>query len=115
VETSGGKLTLDNIRGRLNGETSGGSISATIPAPVPGDVKLETSAGRIDIALPSDAAINLNAETGEGTVTSDLPIVAVRAGRDGLKGTINGGGKSLILRTGAGSIAIKSSGGDKAD
>lgn len=115
VETSGGKLTLDKVRGRLNGETSGGSINATIPGPVPGDVKLETSAGRIDVVLPSDAAINLNAETGEGTVTSDLPIVAVRAGRDGLKGTINGGGKLLILRTGAGSIAIKSTAGDKAD
>jgi DUF4097 and DUF4098 domain-containing protein YvlB len=108
VETSGGKLTLDNIQGRLFGETSGGSILATIPAPVPGDVKLETAAGRIEVTLPADAAMNLNAETDEGTVTSDLPILAAHSSRDGLKGTINGGGKALVLRTGAGSIAIKS-------
>jgi len=31
-----------------------------------------------------------------------------RAGRDGLKGTINGGGKSLVLRSGAGNIVIRS-------
>ena len=112
VETSGGKLALDNIRGKLMGETSGGSITARIPAPVPADVKLETSAGRIEVAVPADAALDLLAETSEGSVTSELPVVAKRAGRDGLQGTINGGGRSLVLRTGAGNIAIKSAGKD---
>jgi DUF4097 and DUF4098 domain-containing protein YvlB len=108
VETSGGRIDLDNIRGKLVGETSGGAVSATVPAPLPGDIKLETAAGRIDVALPADARIDLNAETTEGSVTSELPVVAKRAGRDGLQGTINGGGKALFLRTGAGNIAIKS-------
>ena len=108
VETSGGALKLENIRGRLIGETSGGSISATVPAPLPGDIKLETSAGQIDIALPPDAGLDLNAETSEGSVTSELPMITKRAGREGLRGTINGGGKALVLRTGAGNILIKS-------
>jgi hypothetical protein len=108
VETSGGALNLENIRGRLLGETSGGAITATVPAPLPGDIKLETSAGRIDIAVPPDARLDVNAETSEGSVTSDLPMVTKRAGCDGLQGTINGGGKSMVLRTGAGHIAIKS-------
>jgi hypothetical protein len=108
VETSGGALRLENIRGKLMGETSGGSISATVPAPFPDDIKLETSAGQIEIALPPDAALDLNAETSEGCVTSELPMITKRAGREGLKGTINGGGKSLVLRTGAGNIVIKS-------
>ena len=108
VETSGGALKLENIRGRLMGETSGGSISATVPAPMPGDIKLETCAGQIEIALPPDAGLDLNAETNEGCVTSELPMITKRAGREGLQGTINGGGKSLVLRTGAGNIAIKS-------
>jgi hypothetical protein len=69
---------------------------------------LETSAGQIEIALPPDAALDLNAETSEGCVTSELPMITKRAGREGLKGTINGGGKSLVLRTGAGNIVIKS-------
>lgn len=108
VETSGGALNLENIRGKLHGETSGGSITASVPAPLPGDIKLETSAGRIEVAVPPDAGLDVNAETSEGSVTSDLPMVTKRAGRDGLQGTINGGGKSLVLRTGAGNIVIRS-------
>lgn len=108
VETSGGTLNLENIRGKLIGETSGGSISATIATPLSGDVRLETSAGRIEVAVPPDAGLDLNAETNEGCVTSELPVVTKRAGRDGLQGTINGGGKALVLRTGAGNILIKS-------
>ena len=108
VETSGGALNLENVRGKLVGETSGGSITALVPTPLPGDIKLETSAGRIDIAVPPDAGLDVNAETSEGSVTSELPMVTKRAGREGLQGTINGGGKSLVLRTGAGNILIRS-------
>lgn len=108
VESSGGKLALRNIGGKLHGETAGGSISALLPSPVPGDVRLETSAGAIEVVTPADAALTVDAETSVGSVTSDLPITTTRAGNDGLKGTINGGGKSLKLRSGAGSIAIRS-------
>jgi hypothetical protein len=108
VETSGGAINLDNVRGKLVGESSGGSISANVPAPFPGDVKLITSAGRIEITIPADAAADLNAETSGGGVTSEVPVAAKQAGRDGLQGTINGGGKALTLRTGAGNIVIKS-------
>ena len=112
VETSGGKLFLENIRGKIVGETSGGSIVARIPSPVPADIKLETSAGRIEVVVPGDAGFDLNAETSEGSVSTDLAVVAKRAGRDGLQGTINGGGRALVLRTGAGNITIKAAGKD---
>jgi hypothetical protein len=35
-------------------------------------------------------------------------MITKHAGRDGLQGTINGGGKSMVLRTGAGHIVIRS-------
>lgn len=108
VESSGGKLTLENIRGRITGTTAGGAIYASVSSPMPGDIKLETSAGRIEVAVPPDAGLDVNAETSEGRVTSDLPMVTKGAGCDGLQGTINGGGKALVLRTGAGNIVIKS-------
>ena len=108
VETSGGRLDLANIGGKLTGGTSGGSIFAVLASPVPGDVILKTSAGSIKVIAPSSVALSVDAETSAGDVMSDLPITTMRAGHERLKGTINGGGKSLILRTGAGSIAIKS-------
>lgn len=112
VETSGGKLTLLNINGSISGRTSGGSVRATLAAPVPGDVKLETAAGSIDIAVPPNAGLNVDAQAGVGHVSTELPFVGERSDHDALHGRINGGGKSLQLRSGAGSIRIHACGSE---
>ncbi|MEY2562849.1 MAG: hypothetical protein QOH88_1042 [Verrucomicrobiota bacterium] len=109
VETSGGRLTFENINGKIFGRSSGGSITAKLKSPVPGDVNLETSAGSIDVMVPPDAGLDVEAEASSGRVTSELPFVGTRTDRDSMKGKINGGGKSLVLRSGAGSISIKPS------
>lgn len=108
VESSGGKLRLGNISGKLNAETSGGSVSAILPSPVVGDVHLETSGGSITVVTPPNAALTIDAETSAGSVRSDLPIANMRRDDDSLKGTINGGGTKLVLRSSAGSINIVS-------
>ncbi len=107
VETSGGRLTFENINGTIIGRSSGGSISAKLKSPVPGDVNLETSAGSIDVMVPPDAGLDIEAEASSGRVTSELPFIGTRTDRDSMKGKINGGGKSLVLRSGAGCISIK--------
>jgi len=109
VETSGGRLAFENINGKIFGRTSGGSISAKLKSPIPGDVNLETSAGSIDVMVPPDAGIDIEAEASSGRVTSELPFTGTRSDRDSMKGKINGGGKSMLLRSGAGSISIKPS------
>ena len=108
VESSGGKLRLGNISGSLSADTSGGSVSAILPSPVAGDVRLETSGGSITVVAPSNAALTIDAETSAGSVRSDLPISRIHADDDSLKGTINGGGTKLVLRSSAGSIEIVS-------
>jgi hypothetical protein len=41
-------------------------------------------------------------------VSTDLPVTVVgKVERDHLVGTVNGGGKSVVLRTSAGSIHLK--------
>jgi hypothetical protein len=114
VETSGGRLAFENINGKITGRTSGGSITARLKSPVPGDVNLETSAGSIEVTVPPDAGLDVEAEANSGRVTSDLPFVGIRTDREQLKGKINGGGKSLLLRSGAGSISIKPAGAEVA-
>jgi hypothetical protein len=107
VETSGGRLVFENINGKITGRSSGGSITARLRSPVPGDVNLETSAGSIEVSVPADAGLDVEAEASSGRVTSDLPFVGLRTDREQLKGKINGGGKALVLHSGAGSISIK--------
>lgn len=108
VESSGGKLRLGNISGKLNAETSGGSVSAILPSPVAGDVRLETSGGSITVLTPRNATLTIDAETSAGRVRSDLPISRSSSDSDSLKGTLNGGGTRLVLRSSAGSIEIVS-------
>ena len=112
VSSSGGKLRLGNISGKLDAETSGGSVSAILPSPVAGDVHLETSGGSITVLTPPNAALTIDADTSAGGIRSDLPISRTRSDEDSLKGTLNGGGTKLVLRTSAGSIEIVSA--DKA-
>lgn len=108
VESSGGKLRLANIGGALHAETSGGAIEAILPSPVAGDVSLDTSAGGVTVMVPANAGLTIDAETGSGHVQSDLPMSNVRSDDDSLKATVNGGGRKLKLRSGAGSIRIVS-------
>lgn len=110
VRTSGGNLTLEKIAGKLVGRTSGGGIHASLPGAVLGDVKLETSAGNIDLAIPSSAALTIDANTSVGEVKTHLPIVGKDdEDREHLRGTLNGGGKSVRLETSAGNITIRTS------
>jgi hypothetical protein len=106
VESSGGKLRLANVSGKLHAETSGGAISAILPATVTDDVQLETSAGAIKVMTPANAGLTIDAQTSAGGVHSELPITNMRSDDDTLRGNINGGGKKLTLRSGAGSIEI---------
>jgi hypothetical protein len=64
--------------------------------------------------VPADAGLDIEAEASAGRVTSDLPFIGTRTDRDSMKGKINGGGKSVVLRSGAGSISIRPSTGEVA-
>ena len=106
LESSGGNLILEKIRGKLFGRTSGGSIRTSIPGEVAGDMQLRTSAGNIDLAVPENAALDIDARASAGRVVSELPLTASETRHEHLRGKLNGGGKSVILETSAGSITL---------
>jgi len=108
VETSGGGITIYGATGKVEGSTSGGSINAVLTTPVSDIVKLETSGGGITLRVPGDAAFDLDAETSAGGVSCEFPVVCEgKRQNDRLKGPVNGGGKTVWLRTSAGSIHVR--------
>jgi hypothetical protein len=107
LQTSAGGITIEGVTGEIRGETSGGGIRASLPSPIIAPVKLETSAGGITVRVPSNAAFDLDAITSAGSVSSDLPVtVPGKQEHDHLKGTVNGGGKPIVLRTSGGGIHL---------
>ena len=131
--TGDGSVTLDSAEGDLDVDTGDGSVSV---AGKLGTVKLHTSDGSITLRadqgttmkedwslstgdggialyLPSDFAAEVDAHTGDGAIRNELKLAA-EAEKDGessrrtLRAKLGAGGKILKIRTGDGSIRLKS-------
>ena len=107
VETTGGGIHLNDVAGKVEGSTSGGSISASFSS-LSDSVKLETSGGSVTLHAPSDAAFDLDASTSGGSASSELPVtITGKKSRDHLRGPVNGGGKTVVLRSSGGGVQVK--------
>jgi hypothetical protein len=125
--TSDGSITVDaldgaldaksgdgriQVRGRfdlLNMWTGDGSIDASIQ---PGSKlstgwRIQSGDGSVRLRLPPDLAADLDVHTGDGHISSQLPVAAFGSPSDSsLRGKLNGGGLTLTVRTGDGSIDL---------
>ena len=108
LETTNGHLELVRCGGSLDAETTNGAIRAELLEVTPGkNVRAETTNGRITLSVPRGLAARVDAGTTNGSITTDLPVTTTDTGHHSLRGTINGGGPELRLRTTNGSIEIK--------
>ncbi len=108
VSSGGGGVAIETVAGRVEASTGGGSISAVLPSELADTVELSTGGGGISVGVPATVAFNLNARTAGGTVSTDLPVTVIGKIEHGrLAGSVNGGGKSVELRSGGGNIHLK--------
>jgi hypothetical protein len=113
-----GKLDADSgdghvrIAGRfdaLNIRTGDGSVDTHV---LPGSKmasswNIRTGDGSVDLSLPSDFQANIDASTGDGHISVGLPVtVEGTFSNSQLHGKMNGGGQSLTVHTGDGSIRL---------
>lgn len=104
--TSGGDLRLLNVDGKITGETSGGSVRCSLVG-INRGISATTSGGSIQLTLPRTTTANLEATTSGGGFSSELPV-ATTVSQDGhVKGSINGGGQSIDVRTSGGGISLR--------
>ncbi len=112
VKTSGGQIDvrifrrrrkerhLQGVTGKIIGKTSAGSIRASISDAGIGDVRLETSMHRLLSAGNSGRRYRCQHERRQSL--SRLPLETANVGREHLRGKLNGGGKSVELKTSVG-------------
>ena len=111
LDTTNGRIEVSRCAGSLDASTTNGSIQAELTKVNKGHpLRFETTNGRIVVALPADLAVDVDASTTNGSIDSDLPVSTTRIGRNSLRGSINGGGTSLRMRTTNGGIAIRTAG-----
>jgi DUF4097 and DUF4098 domain-containing protein YvlB len=132
VGTGDGSVTLEDVAGDLDVDTGDGSVSVAGKLAVvkvhtgdgsitfraaPGtamkeDWSMTTGDGGVAVYLPSDFGAELDAHTGDGTIRSELNLTTDgdrEKARRTLKGKLGDGGKTLRIRTGDGSIRLKTS------
>ncbi|MGA7842379.1 MAG: DUF4097 family beta strand repeat-containing protein, partial [Candidatus Acidiferrales bacterium] len=69
---------------------------------------LHSGDGHITLRVPSDLNAMLDAHTGDGSITLDIPIqVSGSLSHSSVRGKLNGGGPTLAISSGDGSIHIE--------
>lgn len=102
--TSGGSIRLEQLACSLDASTSAGGVTASFTTPGK-FVKINVSAGSATLALPKNKGFNLDLNGGRinaGTLNNFNGIVE----KDKIKGSLNGGGTDVYVRTSAGSVSI---------
>lgn len=70
--------------------------------------RLETGDGNVSLEVPGELAADLDLQTSDGQIDLDMPITTEgKIRRNEVHGKLNGGGSSLTIRTGDGSIHLK--------
>lgn len=109
AKTGDGRIRATGRWDRLSLETSDGSIEAEARAgsKMAGAWRIHTGDGSVTLRLPENFAADLDAHTGDGKITVDFPVTASGTiGRSDLRGKLNGGGQTLVVRTGDGPIRL---------
>ncbi len=108
AHTSGGSISVEEALGSINASTSGGSIKARLTRQPLDNCRLTTSGGNVTVYASPELAVELDAKTSSGRVKIDFPVsLDGRITDSAIRGSLNGGGPELYLRTSGGSINIR--------
>ncbi len=122
VDTGDGSIVLSGKLSGVRARTGDGSVTIHAnPGSAPNsDWDIVTGDGSVTLEVPEDFGAELDAHTGDGSIRNELGLKAEAErendrdrdrdrDRRSLKGTLGAGGKILKIRTGDGSIRLKTS------
>ena len=110
AKTGDGSIRATGRWEQLDLVTNDGSVEASIRegSRMAAGWRVRTGDGHITLRLPENFVADVDAHTGDGKVTVDLPVAVSGAlGRSELHGKLNGGGPTLLVRSGDGAIHLQ--------
>jgi hypothetical protein len=109
ASTGDGRISVEGRFDLLDLHTGDGSVEAGVAAgsQLSSAWSVSTGDGSVTVRIPDGLKANLDAHTGDGHLTLDVPVTVEGAmDRSHVRGALNGGGATLTVRTGDGSIRI---------
>jgi hypothetical protein len=107
-----GHIKIDGRLDSLNVKTGDGSIDARLQpgSKVVSSWNIHTGDGSVDLVLPADLQANIDASTNDGHISLGIPVTVEGTFKNSeLHGKMNGGGQTLVVHTGDGSIRLSKS------
>lgn len=110
AETVSGDIKLEGVAGSrdVKGGSVSGEIKYTGTINPQGRYYFKSHSGEITVEIPGDSAFGLEAKTFSGGISSDFDItVSGKISKREIRGTANGGGARLELKTFSGDVVLK--------
>jgi len=107
-----GHIKIDGKLEAMNIKTGDGSIDARVEpgSRLSSGWSIRTGDGSVDLVLPPDLQANIDASTNDGHISLGIPVtVEGTFSNSQIHGKMNGGGQSLTIHTGDGSIRLSKS------
>jgi DUF4097 and DUF4098 domain-containing protein YvlB len=107
-----GRIRLAGRFDVLGIDSGDGSIEATAinGSKMAGPWKIRSGDGSITVAIPGDLSADIDASTGDGHISTDISVtVEGLISKSHIRGKLNGGGQSLTVHSGDGSIRLSKS------
>jgi DUF4097 and DUF4098 domain-containing protein YvlB len=112
ITTGDGHVNVEGRFDALTIKTGDGSVTArankgsTVAAPW----NIHTGDGSVDLDLPGEMQANLDASTHDGRISLGIPVMVEGTfSSTKILGKMNGGGQTIVVRTGDGSIHLNKS------
>jgi len=112
ADTGDGHVRLAGRFEALNVKTGDGSVNTQVlsGSKMTAGWTVRTGDGSVDITLPADFQADINATTGDGHISLCIPVtVEGTFSKSEVRGKMNGGGQTLMIHTGDGSIRLSKS------
>lgn len=128
LHSGDGSENLDGVDGKLRASTGDGHITAHgrfdelelktgdghvdvragTGSSLAASWRLETGDGNVSLEVPGNLAADVDLHTSDGHIDLDMPVTTEGKMRENeVRGKLNGGGSSLTIRTGDGSIHLR--------
>ena len=106
ASSGSGSIELTGLRGGLRASTSSGTLR--VVGEQTSDWRLSSSSGTVTVELAGKRSFALDAHSNSGRIDTNDPVTMTGTiGRREVRGSVNGGGPLLHVRTSSGGIRIR--------
>ncbi len=106
ASSSGGGVTVSGEAGVVKAKSSGGSVHVDI-SNLSKELVLESSGGGVNATIHNGEKLGLDLDLSSDRVSIDLRNFSGKSEKDRVKGTMNGGGIPVYIRSSGGSVKVQ--------